>query len=102
MDTGDLVDAVRAHRVVELEYRGSSGLGTRIVHPHAVYRTSTGKLCLDGVQVSGESRSGQLPGWREFELMKVAEARVLDATFTPAPDYNPDSPRYSHGLLASA
>ena len=72
------------------------------MHPHAVYRTSSGKLCLEGVQVSGESRSGQLPGWREFELMKVAEVRVLDATFSPASDYNPASPRYRHGLLASA
>jgi hypothetical protein len=51
--------------------------------------------------VSGESRSGHLPGWREFELMKVADVRVLDATFSPAPDYNPASPRYQHGLLAS-
>jgi hypothetical protein len=99
MDTGDLVDAVREHRVVELVYRGR---GSRIVHPHAVYRTSTGKLCLDGLQVSGESSSGRLPGWREFELMKVAEVRVLDARFEPAPDYNPTSTRYEHGLLASA
>jgi hypothetical protein len=45
MDTGELVDAVRAHRAVELIYRGDS----RIVHPHAVYRSAAGKLCLDGV-----------------------------------------------------
>lgn len=77
-------------------------MGARIVHPHAVYRTSTGKLCLDGVQISGETRSEHLPGWREFELMKVTEVRVLDATFSPAPDYNLTSPRYQHGLLASA
>jgi WYL domain len=102
VDTGDLVDAVRAHRVVELAYRGRTGVGARIVQPHAVYRTSTGKLCLDGVQISGETRSGRLPGWREFELMRVTDVRVLDATFSPAPDYNPTSPRYQHGLLASA
>ena len=98
MDTGDLVDAVRAHRAVELVYRG----GSRIVHPHAVYRSGTGKLCLDGVQVAGESRSGVLPGWREFELMKIADVNVLDTTFDPDDGFKPESERYRHGLLAAA
>jgi hypothetical protein len=102
VDTGELLDAVRAHRVVELAYRGRAGVGARIVHPHAVYRTSSGKLCMEGVQVGGETRSGSLPGWREFELMKVVEVRVLSTVFEPAPDYNPAAPRYRHGLLASA
>jgi hypothetical protein len=98
MDTGDLVDAVRAHRAVELTYRG----GSRIVHPHAVYRSSSGKLCLDGVQVAGASRSGTLPGWREYELMKIADVRVLDTSFDTDNGYKPGSEKYRHGLLASA
>jgi hypothetical protein len=102
VNTGELLDAVRAHHVVELLYQGRGGVAARIVQPHAVYRTSTGKLCLEGVQVGGATRSGSLPGWREFELMKVADVRVLDATFEPAPDYDPAAPKYRHGLLASA
>jgi hypothetical protein len=98
MDTGDLVDAVRAHRAVELVYRGDS----RIVHPHAVYRSPAGKLCVDGVQVAGASRSGALPGWREFELMKIADVRVLDATFDTDSGFKPASEKYRNGLLASA
>ena len=99
MDTGDLVEAVRVHRAVELRYRGQ---GARIVHPHAVYRTSAGGLRVDGLQVSGDSRSGSLPGWRDFELMKISEVRVLDVEFAPAPDYDRDAPKYRHGLIASA
>jgi hypothetical protein len=102
MDTGDLIDAVKAHRVVEIAYRSGGAARARIVHPHAVYRTAAGKLCLDGVQVGGDSRSGSLPGWREFELMRVADVRLLDSTFSVDAGYNPDSPRYRHGLLASA
>jgi hypothetical protein len=102
VDTGDLVDAVREHRAVELEYRTRTGIGVRIVHPHAVYRTASGKLCLDGVQVSGDTRSGPLPAWRAFELMKVVDAGVLDVEFSPAPDYDPAADKYRHGLLASA
>jgi predicted DNA-binding transcriptional regulator YafY len=102
MDTGELLEAVRAHRAVELRYRARDGVRSRIVHPHAVFRTSNGKLVMEGVQVAGDTRSGSLPGWREFELMRVADIRVLDATFTPSPDYEKSAPKYRHGLLASA
>ena len=76
VDTGDLIDAVRERRVVELPYEGR---GARIVHPHAVYRTASGALRLDGVQVSGASRSGALPGWRDFDLMRITARLSLDA-----------------------
>lgn len=45
MDTGDILDAVKTRRVVELRYVGPHGPVTRIVHPHGVYRTSTEKPC---------------------------------------------------------
>ena len=99
MDTGDLIEAVRAHRVVELSYRGGEA---RVVHPHAVYRSASGTLFLDGLQVSGATRSGSLPGWREFALMRILEVRVLDASFEPDPEFNRASERYRHGLLACA
>src|SRR3954468_8731341 len=67
MDTGDLIDAVRGRRVVQLEYRG----GTRLVYPHAVYRSAGGTLGLEAVQIPGASRSGDLPGWRVFRLMEI-------------------------------
>ena len=99
MDTGDLVEAVRAHRVVELWYRGK---GARVVHPHAVYRTASGGLRVDGVQVSGTTSSGSLPGWRDFELMKISDIHVLDVEFEPAPDYDREASKYRHGVIASA
>jgi predicted DNA-binding transcriptional regulator YafY len=99
MDTGDLIEAVRAHRVVELRYSGNDA---RVVHPHAVYRAASGTLFLDGLQVSGATRSGSLPGWREFALMRIADIRVLDAEFEPDPEFNRGSERYQHGLLACA
>jgi WYL domain-containing protein len=97
MDTGDLIEAVRAHRVVELRYGGPEA---RVVHPHAVYRSASGGLFLDGVQVSGATRSGALPGWREFALMRIVDVRVLETEFEPAADFNRASERYRHGLLA--
>jgi hypothetical protein len=99
MDTGDLIEAVRAHRVVELCYGGRE---SRVVHPHAVYRSASGGLFLDGLQVAGATRSGSLPGWREFALMRIVDVRVLDARFEPDPEFNRGSDRYQHGLLACA
>jgi hypothetical protein len=99
VDTGDLVDAVRAHRVVELDYRGQ---GVRVVEPHAVYRTSSGGLRVEGIQVSGVTSSGVLPGWRDFELMKITDVRMLDAEFEPSSGFDRGAPRYQHGLIASA
>ena len=98
MDTGDLIDAIRERRVVEIDYRG----GARVIHPHAVYRSASGALCLDALQISGESRSGGLPGWRVFKLMQVTDLHVLDATFAREPDYEPGAEKYQNGLLASA
>jgi hypothetical protein len=99
MDTGDLIEAVRAHRVVELCYGSRE---PRVVHPHAVYRAASGGLFLDGLQVAGASRSGSLPGWREFALMRIVDVCVLDSRFEPDPEFNRRSERYQHGLLASA
>ena len=101
MDTGDLADAVRGHRVVEVRYTSGDKSETRIIHPDALYRTAAGDVRLEAVQVGGAT-SGELPGWRAFELMRIVDVRVLSAVFEPAADYNPTSPRYHHGLLASA
>jgi predicted DNA-binding transcriptional regulator YafY len=101
MDTGSLAEAIRAHWVVELSYRADSS-GTRIVHPHALYRTTAGGLCLDAVQVSGQTRSGRLPAWRQFHLMQIDEVRVLDVRFHPASDFDPSSEKYRDGLIAKA
>lgn len=101
MDTGALADAIRSCRVVEISYRPDQGGGTRIVHPHALYRPGRGGLCLDALQVAGQTRSGQLPAWRQFRLMELDNVRVLNAVFEPAPDFEPEASKYRHGLIAA-
>jgi hypothetical protein len=101
VDTGALAEAIRRHYVVELVYAGGgSGAGARLVHPHALYRTTRGGLCLDAWQVAGVSTS-PLPAWKQFHLMKVAGLRATDTQFEPASDFDPNSPKYSAGLIAS-
>jgi hypothetical protein len=99
MDTGALADAIRQRRVVEMVYRGD-GEGSRVVHPHALYRTSAGGLCLDAVQVAGRTRSGRLPAWRQFHLMEIEDVRVLRSRFDIAHDFDPGAEKYRLGVIA--
>ncbi len=100
MDTGALAQAIRDCRVVELRYRPDETGRKRIVHPHALYRPGRGGLCLDVLQVAGETKSGRLPAWRQLRLMEIDEVRILDGFFEPAPDFDAASNKYRHGLIA--
>jgi len=93
-----LREAIERRRPVALSYEGGAA---RLVHPHAIYRTSTGKTCLEGFQLDGPTSSGStLPGWRPFNLARISSVDVLDGTFDVEPDFDPAGPKYGHGLLA--
>lgn len=95
-----LRDAIATRTAVELSYQGDPPT-PRVVHPHALYRTSTGKICIDGYQVAGPTTSGgKLPDWRPFDLAKITSAQPLADTFSIAPGYDPSGQKYANGLLA--
>jgi hypothetical protein len=93
------VDAIRRRRVVELGY--GRDRSPRIVHPHILFLTSTGKQCLDAYQLSGPTHGGPLPGWRDFELRKIATFVATGETFELAPGFNGQGVKYRHGVIAS-
>lgn len=76
-----LIAAIRARRALHLLYGGS----WRVVHPHAVGRTSRGKTVLLAWQTAGLGRSGEHEGWRMFDVARIAAAEELRATFAPRP-----------------
>jgi hypothetical protein len=90
-------DAIEARHPLFLVYRAGA---TRVVQPHALYRTSGGRLFLDAYQVAGESSSGDLPGWREFDLALTADVEPLEDGFDVAPGFDPGALKYRRGLLA--
>jgi hypothetical protein len=89
--------AIEAQRALFLVYRGGA---TRVVHPHALYRTAAGRVLLDGYQVAGDSSSGDLPGWREFDLALTTDVEPLGDGFDIAPGFDPDALKYRRGALA--
>jgi predicted DNA-binding transcriptional regulator YafY len=78
-----LAEAVRARRALQIRYGGA----WRVVHPHALGPTSTGKLGLLTWQTAGVARGPGDPGegWRLFDVARIEDAQPLRATFTPRP-----------------
>lgn len=78
-----LAEAVRTRRVLQILYGGA----WRVVHPHALGRTGTGRLGLLTWQTAGVARGpgdgGE--GWRMFDVARIEDAQALRATFTPRP-----------------
>ena len=98
MSTEDVVrEAIAARRAIFLVYRGGA---TRVVQPHALYRAAGGRVLLDAYQVAGESSSGELPGWREFDLAQTSDVEPLDERFAIAPGFDPGAVKYRRGVLA--
>ena len=94
---GVVREAIEHRRSLFLVYRAGA---TRVVQPHALYRTSGGRLFLDAYQVAGESSSGDLPGWREFDLALTMDVEALDDAFEPAPGFDRGALKYRRGVVA--
>ncbi len=98
MNAEDVVrEAIGARHAMFLVYRDG---GTRVVQPHALYRVGGGRVVLDAYQVAGESSSGMLPGWREFDLAQTTDVEALGEAFEIAPGFDPAALRYRRGVLA--
>ncbi len=69
----------------------STQAGERIVHPHAVYRSTKGNILLECWQVSGASTSGEVPGWKRLPIDQITSSRPTGGTLRVALGYNPTS-----------
>jgi hypothetical protein len=97
MSAEDVVrEAIRERHSLFLVYREGA---TRVVQPHVLYLDRDGKVCLDAYQVAGESSSGALPGWREFDFEQASDVEPLEDAFEIAPGFDLEAPKYRHGVL---
>lgn len=84
--TMDLVRAaLREQRRMEFRYQDL----LRQVEPHTLGRMKDGTLVLLAWQVTGDSRRGPPPGWRNFFVAEIAQPAIRDERFTPRNDYRP-------------
>jgi predicted DNA-binding transcriptional regulator YafY len=87
-----MLEAIRSKCKVVINYRDE---GYRIVCPHAMYVSSSGKTRINSYQISGHSTSSRKkPYWRHFDVAKITDLKILDESFDQAPGYKPFSRRY--------
>lgn len=69
----EICSAIDDSREIRLRYRGG---GWRYVQPRLLGLNGRGDVILHGWQVSGDSESGGLPGFRNFTFVLIDEYRI--------------------------
>lgn len=79
-----ICDAIRDRKLLEFYYDGH----IRKVEPHTLGVSKKGNDLLAAYQVSGGSKDGRVPDWKQFNLEKIESLKTLDEIFyAPRPDY---------------
>ena len=77
-------EAIKQKRLLRFNYHGHE----RVVEPHTYGLDLKGQEALCAYQVGGSSASGQLRGWKTFNVTDLQGLTQLDETFrTPRPEY---------------
>jgi hypothetical protein len=94
-----ICEAIRTKRLIRFHYAAGGMPGYRVVEPHMIAANSLQHLALSAWYVSGESESGEGPGWREYLLDSISDVTVLEKEFPgPRPGYRPDGGTKFHNV----
>jgi len=73
--------AIHGKRRLHVQYKGQAA---RVIEPHLLYRTGSGRFVMQAYQVSGYTSGRRKPPfWRPFQLAKVTAVHVTDDLFVP-------------------
>lgn len=97
----DIISAIETNNAIEFEYHKEIlNSNVRIVNPHNIYwNKDNTKILLDGFQLSGDSKSGTLQSFKQFNTEYIKSVLILDNTFSINEKYNPKSDRYNNSIL---
>jgi predicted DNA-binding transcriptional regulator YafY len=73
-----IIQAIENRKLMEFNYDGNF----RIVEPHTVGVSKTGKEMLSAFQTGGDSNRGNVPCWGQFSVSKIEKLQVLDDSFS--------------------
>jgi hypothetical protein len=76
--------AIHGRRRLRIHYKGQA---ERVIEPHLLFRTESGRFVVHGYQISGYTSAGRVPPfWRPFQLSKITAVQVTDDLFAPRVD----------------
>lgn len=85
MRNAKICTAIRDKAILEFTYDGYQ----RVVEPHCHGLTRENNPGLRGYQIGGGSVSGEVPGWKMFDLNKASIIQITDRNFDgPRPGYS--------------
>jgi hypothetical protein len=74
--------AITSRRRIAIRYKNQAQI--RVVEPHVLYRSRSGRGIVESYQVRGHSSGGRVPPfWRPFQIKKIASVDVLEEVFEP-------------------
>ena len=83
----EICEAIKNKRLLQFHYDGL----VRVVEPHLLGRTTSGKDSLSAYLVRGYTKLDQKPFWRYYPLSEIKNLAVLDEIFIgPREGYNPN------------
>lgn len=91
MSRATVLLALEERRVLRVVYVTG---GTRMIQPHAIYRTPDGTELLEAFQVQGFSEGGVEHGWKNFDLSRLQEVELGEERFEPRRDFKRVSSAY--------
>jgi hypothetical protein len=94
-----LCRAIADRVLVELRY--DNEVLPRLFAPHVVYRSTTGKINIAGLQLINPGQPQDVYEPRIFEIGLVRTLRLTDTTFRPEGWADPEDPRYRNGIICS-
>jgi hypothetical protein len=94
-----LCRAIAERVLVELRY--DAEVPARLFAPHAVYRSTTGRINVGGTQLLNPGQPEDSYEPRVFEIGLIRTLRLTDTSFRPDARVDPEDPRYRNGVICA-
>jgi len=79
-----ICEAIQNMHLLSFNYKNHK----RVVEPHTHGISTTGNECMRCYQISGDSSSGKVPGWKMMTIDKITDLSLSQVKFSePRPKY---------------
>jgi predicted DNA-binding transcriptional regulator YafY len=96
----NIIDAIDSKHALMFAYnKDVSANKPRKIYPHNFYWREK-KLFLDAYQVSGDSLTGEIQTFKQFDVSLIKDCIILDEPFEVQTGYNGESTRYLNSVCS--